>query len=220
VPRVSAAHEQEVRDRILAAAARVFAEKGYHSSTIADVVRESGLSVGAIYSYFSGKDELIRLTCDEIAARGLDELAVRLAPASTTAERLAISIRLYIETIDEYDGAPGQLSLVQAWAEADREPGVREMLARRRERLAGAGQVLLRQGVISGELPAWLDVDAVTRGLLALLDGLMLQRIEAGDTYRPADLERRATAIVDLLLGAAAAPPSASHSAPERVATA
>ncbi len=137
MPRVSAAHEQEVRDRILAAAARVFAEKGYHSSTIADVVRESGLSVGAIYTYFSGKDELIRLTCDQIAARGLDELAARLAAATTTAERLAIAIRLYVETIDEYDGAPGQVTLVQAWAEADREPGVREMLAGRRERLAG-----------------------------------------------------------------------------------
>ena len=200
MPRVSAAHEQEVRDRILDAAARVFAEKGYHSSTIADVVRESGLSVGAIYTYFSGKDELIRLTCDQLAARGLDELAARLATATTTAERLAIAIRLYVETIDEYDGAPGQVSLVQAWAEADREPGVREMLAGRRERLAGAGQLLLRQGVINGELPASLDVDAVTRGFLALLDGLMLQRIEAGDAYRPADLERRAAAIVDLLL--------------------
>ena len=55
MPRISAAHEQEVRDRILAAAARVFAEKGYHGSTIADVVRESGLSVGAIYTYFSGR---------------------------------------------------------------------------------------------------------------------------------------------------------------------
>ena len=164
----------------------------------------------------SGKDELIRLTCDQIAARGLDELAVRLAPATTTAERLAIAIRLYVETIDEYDGAPGQVSLVQAWAEADREPGVREMLAGRRERLAGAGQMLLRQGVISGELPAWLDVDAITRGLLALLDGLMLQRIEAGDAYRPADLERRATAIVELLLGAGSTPASA----PERLATA
>ncbi|MFL5642427.1 MAG: TetR/AcrR family transcriptional regulator [Chloroflexota bacterium] len=200
MPRVSAAHEQEVRDRILAAATRVFADKGYHSSTIADVVRESGLSVGAIYTYFSGKDELIRLTCDQIAARGLDELAARLAPATTTAERLAIAIRLYVETIDEYDGAPGQISLVQAWAEADREPGVREMLAARRERLAGAGQLLLRQGVINGELPPSLDVDAVTRAILALLDGLMLQRIEAGDAYRPADLERRATAIVELLL--------------------
>ena len=219
MPRVSAAHEQEVRERILDAATRVFAEKGYHSSTIADVVRESGLSVGAIYSYFSGKDELIRLTCDQIAARGLDELAVRLAPATTTAERLAIAIRLYIETIDEYDGAPGQVQLVQAWAEADREPGVREMLAGRRERLAGAGQLLLRQGVISGELPAWLDVDAVTRGLLALLDGLMLQRIEAGDAYRPADFERRSMGMVELLLGARSMAVGAPK-APEPIPTA
>jgi AcrR family transcriptional regulator len=220
VPRVSAAHEQEVRDRILAAAARVFAEKGYHSSTIADVVRESGLSVGAIYTYFSGKDELIRLACDEIAARGLDELAARLAPATTTAERLAIAVRLYVDTIDAYDGDEGQVSLVQAWAEADREPGVRAMLAGRRERLVGAGRLLLRQGVISGELPAWIDVDAVTRGLLALLDGLMLQRIEAGDAYRPADLERRATAIVELLLRAGSGTTPRSAASPEPVETA
>ncbi len=216
MPRVSAAHEQEVRDRILSAAARVFSEKGYHSSTIADVVRESGLSVGAIYTYFSGKDELIRLTCDQIAARGLDELAERLAPATTTAERMAIAIRLYVETIDDYDGDPGQITLVQAWAEADREPGVREMLAARRERLVGAGRYLISQGIASGELPAWLDVDAVTRGFLGLLDGLLLQRIEAGDASRPADLERRALAILDLLLAAGAERPAV----PEAVASA
>jgi hypothetical protein len=51
-----------------------------------------------------------------------------------------------------------------------------------------------------------LDVDAVTRGILALLDGLLLQRIEAGDAYRPADLERRATAIVELLLAGSPEP--------------
>lgn len=216
MPRVSAAHEQEVRDRIIAAAARVFSEKGYRGSTIADVVRESGLSVGAIYTYFSGKDELIRLTCDQIAARGLDELAERLAPARTTAERMAIAIRLFVETIDDEDGAPGQISLVQAWAEADREPGVREMLAARRERLVGAGRYLIAQGIASGELPGWLDVDAVTRGFLGLLDGLLLQRIEAGSACRPADLERRATAILELLLAAGPARPSL----PEPVATA
>ncbi|MEO8438497.1 MAG: hypothetical protein ABI562_08540, partial [Chloroflexota bacterium] len=67
----------------------------------------------------------------------------------------------------------------------------------------GAGQLLLRQGILAGELPAGLDVDAVTRGLLALLDGLMLQRIEAGAAHRPADLERRAGAIVEMLLAGA-----------------
>lgn len=216
MPRVSAAHEQEVRARILAASARVFSEKGYRSSTIADLVRESGLSVGAIYTYFSGKHELIRLTCDQIAGRGLDELAERLAPARTTAERLAIAIRLFVESIDDYDGAPGQISLVQAWAEADREPGVREMLAARRERLVGAGRYLISQGIAAGEFPAGIDVDAVTRGFLALLDGLLLQRIEAGSAYRPADLERRAGAILALML----APDTARSTVPAPVPTA
>jgi AcrR family transcriptional regulator len=216
LPRVSAAHEQDVRDRILAAAIRVFSEKGYHSSTIADVVRESGLSVGAIYTYFSGKDELIRLSCDQIATRGLEDLAERIAPARTTAERLSIAVRLYVETIDEYADAPGQVSLLQAWAEADREPAVREMLAGRRERLVGAGRMLIAQGIASGELPAWIDADAVTRGFLALLDGLLLQRVEAGPAYRPAELERRATAMLEVLLSAGAERPAV----PEAVATA
>jgi AcrR family transcriptional regulator len=205
VPRVSAAHEQGVRDRILLAATRVFGAKGFQGATIADVVRESGLSVGAIYTYFSGKDELFRQSCDLISAQGLEELATRLAPVETTAERLTIAIGLYIETIDEYSGAPGQASLVQAWAEADREAGVRDMLARRRERLVGAAQMLLHQGVVKGELPGWMDVDAVSRGFLALLDGLLLQRIEAGDGYRPVELERRAGAILELMLAAAKA---------------
>lgn len=216
MPRVSAAHEQDVRDRILAAAVRVFSEKGYHSSTIADVVRESGLSVGAIYTYFSGKDELIRLSCDQIATRGLEQLAELIAPAKTTAERMAIAIRLYVDTIDEYDGAPGQVTLLQAWAEADREPVVREMLAGRRERLVGAGRLLIAQGIAAGELPGWLDVDAVTRGFLALLDGLLLQRVEAGPAHRPADLERRATAMLEVLLSAGAD----RAAVPEAIATA
>ena len=214
MPRVSAAHEQEVRDRILAAALRVFSEKGYHNATIADVVRESGLSVGAIYTYFTGKDELIRLSCDQIATRGLDQLAERLAPATSSAERMAIAIRLYVESIDEYEGAPGQITLLQAWAEADREPVVREMLSARRERLVGAGRYILAQGVASGELPSWIDVDAVTRGFLALLDGLMLQRVEAGTGSRPADLERRALAILELLIAAGSARPTIPEPVP------
>ena len=219
LPRISAAHEQEVRDRIVAAAVRVFSDKGFHSSTIAVVCRESGLSVGAIYTYFPSKEALFRQSCDQIAARGLEELAERLAGATGTAERMAIAIDLYIETIDEYAGAPGQISLVQAWAEADREPGVREMLAARRERLVGAGQMLLYQGIAEGELPAWLDVDAMTRAFLAMLDGLLLQRIEAGAAYRPADLRRRALAMLELVLAAAGTTGSPSAATAAEAAT-
>ena len=204
MPRVSAAHEQQVRDRIVSAAVRVFSEKGYHGSTVADVVRASGLSVGAIYTYFPSKEALFLQSCDLLAGRGLEELAVRLEPITSTRKRLAAAIAYYVETIDDFDGDPGQVSLVRAWAEADGETGVREMLGRRRERLVDAAALLLQEGIDKGELPAWLDVDGFARGFTALMDGLLLQRIEAGPAYRPADSLRRSQAVLDVLLASAA----------------
>lgn len=205
VPRLSPAQEQQVRDRIIRAAVEVFAEKGYHRATIADVVARSGLSVGAIYTHFTGKEELFLQSCDLMSGQGLDELATRLAPLTSAAERLRAAIGYYVETIDEFQGAPGQVGLVRAWAEAGEEPGVRDMLVRRRERLFGAAQLLLREGIARGELPAWLDVDGLARGFMALLDGLLLQRIEAGDGYRPEESIRRATAVLDAVLASATA---------------
>jgi AcrR family transcriptional regulator len=205
VPRLTAVQEQQVRDRIIHAAVAVFADKGYHRATIADVVARSGLSVGAIYTHFRNKEELFLHSCDLMSGQGLDELAVRLAPLTTTAERLRAAVAYYVETIDAFDDAPGQVGLVRAWAEADEEPGVREMLVRRRERLVGASQLLVREGIARGELPDWVDVDGLARGFMALLDGLLLQRIEAGDAYRPEDAVRRATAVLDVLLAAATA---------------
>src|SRR6476661_7339507 len=198
VPRVSAAHEQEIRRRIVDAAVSVFSQKGYRGATVADVVRESGLSVGAIYTYFASKEALFFEMCDLASARGIEELGKHLAGAQTTAEKLALAISMFIETVDTFEGEPGQVTLVAAWAEAEAEPLVREMLVRRRERLVGVGHVLLQEGIAKGELPAWLDVDAVARGLTALLDGLLLQRIEAGASYRQVDLQRRAVAMLDL----------------------
>jgi AcrR family transcriptional regulator len=205
VPRLSPAQEQQVRDRIIRAAVEVFSEKGYHRATIADVVARSGLSVGAIYTHFTGKEELFLQSCDLMSGQGLDELAIRLAPLTSTAERLRTAIAYYVETIDDFQGAPGQVGLVRAWAEAREEPGVRDMLVRRRERLVGAAQLLLREGIARGELPAWVDVDGLARGFMALLDGLLLQRIEAGDGYRPEDSIRRATALLDAVLASATA---------------
>jgi TetR/AcrR family transcriptional regulator, transcriptional repressor for nem operon len=202
MPRISAAHEQQVRDRIIQAAVTVFSEKGYHRATISDVVRRSGLSVGAIYTHFKNKEELFLHSCDLISGQGLDEMAVRLAPLTSSAERLRAAVAYYVETIDEFDAAPGQVGLVRAWAEAGEEPGVREMLVRRRERLVGAAQLLIREGISRGELPATLDVDAIARGFIALLDGLLLLRIEAGDMYRPEVLQRYATAVLEVLLAA------------------
>jgi AcrR family transcriptional regulator len=213
MPRISAAHEQQVRDRIIKAAVTVFSEKGYYRATISDVVQRSGLSVGAIYTHFRNKEELFLQSCDLISGQGLDQLAARLAPLTTSVERLRAAVAYYVETIDEFEDAPGQVGLVRAWAEAGEEPGVREMLVRRRERLVGAAQLLLREAIARGELPSWVDVDALARGFMALLDGLLLQRIEAGDMYRPEESLRYANTVLDVLLAAASVERAATATA-------
>jgi AcrR family transcriptional regulator len=219
LPRVSAAHEQHVRDRIVRAAIGVFSEKGYHRATMQDVVRSSGLSVGAIYTYFAGKDELFLASCTLSMERGFGELGDRLARGGTTADKLAIAIGFFIDSIDPVDpDEPGEATyLVQAWAEAGQSATVREALIRRREKIGAIAQVLLREAIAREELPGWLDVEAVGLGYSALLDGLVLQRIEDGDRWRRADAERRAFAMLELLLSSASvsARPQVARPRPE-----
>jgi AcrR family transcriptional regulator len=169
-----------------------------------DVVRASGLSVGAIYTYFAGKDELFLASCTASMERGFGELGDRLARGATVADRLAIAIGFFIDSVDPAEpDAPGSATyLIQAWAEAGQAPTVREMLVRRREQIGAVGQILLREGIARGELPAWLDVEGVALGFSALLDGLVLERIEAGEGWRREDAERRAFAVLELLLAA------------------
>lgn len=55
---VSDEDKQQRRREILEAAKRVFADRGFHETTIADVARRADLSYGVVYWYFDSKDEL------------------------------------------------------------------------------------------------------------------------------------------------------------------
>ena len=65
MPRVGAAYLEERRAHVLAAAARCFAREGFHRATMQDVVRESGLSPGALYRYFASKEALVAAIAQE-----------------------------------------------------------------------------------------------------------------------------------------------------------
>lgn len=54
------------RRHILATAVKVFAERGYHGTTVRDVLAEAGVSTGSFYFYFSNKEELFETLYDEM----------------------------------------------------------------------------------------------------------------------------------------------------------
>ncbi len=186
MPRVSAQHEQAVRDRIVRAAIEVFAEHGFHRATMQDIVRKSGLSVGAIYTYFKSKSELILAGCDLITDQELGELRERLATVTDFRERVATALGFFFDQFEEQRSGTGTSVLMTlAWAEVDADPAIREMVRRRRREIVGPTALLLQEGVVRGELPPWLDVESVAHAFAALLDGLTIEAIEDGACLPP-----------------------------------
>ena len=81
---------------ILRAASRIFAEKGYHSTTMRDISRETGVSLAGIYHYFKSKDELLFLIQDNCFGRVVEKLEERLKEASNPIEKLHIVIENHL----------------------------------------------------------------------------------------------------------------------------
>ena len=60
MPKVIPEYKEVAKSKIIEAAAKIFAEKGYHEATMDDVAQEIGVSKGALYSYFKSKEDLLR----------------------------------------------------------------------------------------------------------------------------------------------------------------
>jgi AcrR family transcriptional regulator len=221
MPKVTARHEQEVRQRILAAAAQVFSTLGYRRSTIADVVKASGLSVGAIYTYFQGKDDLFLAVCTYIAERDLAELAERMPQGMDPALKIATAVAIFIDQIDpNHDptqGVPDSGYAVQAWAEVGQSDTVAFMLRNRRANLTGIARSLIDEGVEGGIVPSWADRDGLAAGFVAMLDGLMLDRIEQGADWTRERALRFAYAVIQPVLAASAVPEAPALASPPPV---
>jgi TetR/AcrR family transcriptional regulator, cholesterol catabolism regulator len=77
---------------ILRNAARIFAEKNYHSTTMRDISRATGVSLAGLYHYCKSKEELLYLIQDNCFGRVLERLEERLREVADPMTRLHIFI--------------------------------------------------------------------------------------------------------------------------------
>ena len=82
------AHDEKL-DALLAAAARVFAKRGFHETSMRDLARESGVSLSGLYYYVKSKDELLFLIQDRSFAAVLAGMHEALDGVEHPVERLA-----------------------------------------------------------------------------------------------------------------------------------
>ena len=148
MPKVSQEHRDARRAQILQAAAACFERKGYQRTTMADIIKESGLSAGAIYVYFAGKQDIVRAVAQESVTARVEAITAQagdgaLSPGDLVAAAVASG------------AAAAPFFAPELWSLARRDDKVRELLgfsqrcARRggdhRARLGGAAPGDLRR---------------------------------------------------------------------------
>lgn len=185
--RVSQEHLDARRRQILDGAARCFARDGFHGTSMQDVLKEVGLSAGAVYRYFSGKEDLIAAIAGEAVGgvRQAFERAAQVSPPPTPDVLIGRVVRtLFAEGVDGGRGLDRRAYaglIVQVWSEALRSERLAATLTEAYEGLRASWSELVRlyreQGVLTADVPD----ERVARTLIATAQGFIVQMAMFGD---------------------------------------
>jgi AcrR family transcriptional regulator len=185
MPKISSKQREARREQILAAALKCFSRDGFHQTTTADIVRESGLSQGTLYLYFRSKDDLIAAITDDRHRReaALNALAEQ---EQDPMQSILTLFRLYARRLSEPDERDELRVGVQGWAEALRDENIKAGVLDGVRLAHSALLRVIRRGQKRGAFRKNLDAAAAARLLIAIFQGFVLQSVwEPGLDLQP-----------------------------------
>ena len=174
MPKVTEAHVEARKHQIVEAAATCFARRGLHQSTMQDICRQAELSPGAIYRYFSSKDEIIEAMEEHGRQHSADIIDAIASERKDTLDVLEGLADVFFGKLEDVRDCAVHIEL---WAEALSNPSIRDMVVRIDDSIRNAFVTkIVHEGQERGEINAKLDADAVGRVMMAFWDGLVLQK--------------------------------------------
>jgi AcrR family transcriptional regulator len=184
---------------IIAAAARVFKEKGYHAATTRDIAAVVGIQQASLYYYISSKEELLYLVVREPIMRlyaQVEAIVKAEWPARVKIER---GVQAHMAAFDE--SYPHMFVFLQELPNVLQalQDKVRD-LPKRYQRL---WEEILRQGMATGELRADLDVTTTTFMILGMCNWTFRWYRKSGSLDMEALARQYASAVLDGLLARA-----------------
>jgi len=183
--RTQAERSEATRAGLLEVARRLFAERGYAGVGTEEIVREAGVTRGALYHHFDGKRDLLRAVYEQLESEIAEDLAERAVPGASVLETLRSGADRFLDHCLEPEVQ--RIALLDAPAvlgwEQWRAIGARYGLGL----IAG----LLTAGIEAGEIRRQ-PVDPLAHALLGALDEVAMlvaraedpraARAEAGET--------------------------------------
>ncbi len=172
-PKVTEAYREKTRNEIVLAAEKVFARKGYNGASMDDIVRESGLSKGALYGYFRSKEDLFLALRARRIDFNLEQFLAAMPATASVMERLTKAGQVALKSQARLDRDTLRIGF-EFFASSSRIPALKgyyNEIYHDNQRLLVA---LIREGMARGEFRKDLDPESVAWILMAVVDGLGL----------------------------------------------
>ena len=172
--RTQESRKADTRERLLRAAADLFAQRGVDGVSVDSIAEEADRTSGAVYAHFGGKQGLLLGVLDRWAGQVARSMAADFAATSSMRDRLGAMWRNFTDHPDT--GARPLWLLHELWLRAARDPEVGRQLARRyaESRQAMAASYAEWASAEGVSLP--VDPEALPVLVFALLLGLDMQR--------------------------------------------
>lgn len=165
-----------VRRRLLDAALPVFAERGFAGATLDQVAEAAGLTKGAIYSNFAGKDDLFFAMMGDQVLNRAEAVRTVLAASSPGAGQQALHDIGRLLTAALTQQREWRLVFLDFWGRAVRDDDVRAQFAAHRRVLRAAIADRVEQALGRTAALGDLTVDDVVTVVLALSNGLAIEQ--------------------------------------------
>ncbi|MDA1095919.1 MAG: TetR/AcrR family transcriptional regulator [Chloroflexi bacterium] len=202
------AGKEATHERILDAAAQVFAESGYHGASVDDIARTAGSSKGAIYFHFPGKREIFFALVNRFADRLLDASEAAIDHPASGSERAGAAVAAVLGTFSRHR----MLAKVLLASGVGLGPAFDESLMALHERFAVSIRRYLDAAVVQGSLPPQ-DTELAAYAWMGALNEVILRWLHTG---KPEKLEDAASALQTLLLRSVGATSAVADGAEHR----
>jgi TetR/AcrR family transcriptional repressor of nem operon len=171
--------QRNLKEQLIDGGSRVLFEKGFHATSVNDIVAAAGVPKGSFYNHFESKEALaLEVTRRYNGSQGIDRLATDDGPPL---ERL----RSHFETMGERAAARGveHGCLLGNFATemACHSPAIREFVSAALDSWSAAVATVLGQAQAAGELSRELDVQALGRYLVDAYEGSVARAKVSGD---------------------------------------
>lgn len=170
--------QERTRDALLEAAASVFERAGYHGAKLEDVAAEAGVTTGAVYSNFDGKEDLFLALADRQIERRL-EMIRAVADAGAPAVVDAVVEDQYEEFFGEAAGFP--LLFHEFWSYGARNPELRDEFASRRDAILDAIAHAIETAAEARGLRLTMPAESIAAAIRATMNGLAFDRAIDGE---------------------------------------